>query len=145
MEVPNWNNSAKDNLRTGDNMPTGGYPTVGNVLSTAPAYGDTSQFQGTYASPAASAVASGVTYGPANTLTGTAVLTAAAVESAVWGATTRTLTSSSGSAPTAAEVADAVEAAIATELGQINALAAQMPNKASVDQVASIVQGATSA
>jgi hypothetical protein len=113
VEVPNYSNTAKDNLRTSDNMPTGGYPTVDNVLSTAPVYGDNGQFQGTYVSPTTGSVASGVTYGPSGTLTGTAVLTAAAVRSAIG-------------------------------MGSAN-LDTQLANKATVDQVAAIVEGATSA
>ena len=85
----------------------------GQCAEHCPAYGDTSQFQGTYVSPAASSVASGVTYGPANTLTGTAILTAANVRAAVGMASAN--------------------------------LDTQLANKATVDQVASIVQGATSA
>ena len=141
MQVISSNGSTLRPLYSADNMPSGGYPVSSNVREKI-VYGPTGELEGTLAVAPPSSVAVGVS---TDNTVGTAVLTAAAAAAAVWSATTRTLTSSSGGAPTAAEVAVAVESAIATELGQINALALQMPNKASVDQVAAIVQGATSA
>ena len=141
MQVPQSDGSTLRLLYSADNMPEAGYPAAGNVRHSV-VYGPTQELTGTLVVPPPSSVAVGVV---TDNTVGTAVLTAAAAAAAVWGAETRTLTSSSGSAPTAEEVAVAVEAAIATELGQINALALQMPSKASVDQVAAIVQGATSA
>ena len=141
MQVTQSNGSTLRLLYSADNIPSGGYPVGSNVRHSV-VYGPTGELIGTLAVPPPSSVAVGVS---TDNTVGTAVLTAAAAAAAVWGADTRTLTSSSGSAPTAAEVAAAVEAAIATELEQINTLALQMPNKASVDQLAAIVQGATSA
>ena len=104
MEVPTSDGSTKRNLYTADNMPSGGYPIVGNVRQ-ATVYGPSNEFTGTLVVPSPSSVALNVA---TDNTTGTAVLTAAAVEAAVWGATTRTLTSGGGSAPTAADVAVAV-------------------------------------
>jgi hypothetical protein len=78
-------------------------------------YGPSSEFTGTLAVPSASSVAVGVAVDAG---VGTAVLTAANVQTAL---TAQGLTT--------------------TRAGYLD----QIPNKASVDQVASIVQGATSA
>ena len=140
-EVATSGGSVKRNLFTSDNIPTANYPATSAVRS-GTVYGPNSENTGTLAVPSPASVALGVA---TDNTTGTAVLTAAAVASAVWSAITRTLTSGGGGAPTAADVATAVRTELADELGKVDALADQMPNKASVEQVASIVQGATSA
>lgn len=174
MQVTQANGSTLRLLYSADNMPNGGYPVISNVRLDV-MYGPNNEMVGTLAVAPPSSVAVGVS---TDNTVGTAVLTAAAAAAAVWGADTRTLTSSSGSAPTAAEVAVAVRSELITELGRVDAaistrlaatsysaapstaairtemdanstrlasLNAQMPNKASVDQVAEIVQNATSA
>jgi hypothetical protein len=80
---------------------------------------------GSCAVPAASSVAFGV---PVDNTTGTALLTGAAVATAVWGATTRSITggtvdilTNAPDVPTEAEIASAVRTELATELGRIDA------------------------
>jgi hypothetical protein len=141
LEVATSGGSTKRNLYSADNMPSGGYPTVGNVRQST-VYGPSSEFTGTLAVPAASSVALGVA---TDNTTGTAILTAAnvraavgmasanldtqlagisapsaaTVASSVWSAATRTLTSGGGAS--ASEVATAVRTELGTELGRIDA------------------------
>ena len=102
------NGTTRRDLYTADNMPTGGYPVVSNVVALT-IYGPNNEFTGTYATPPVSSVAQGV---PVGNTVGTAVLTPASVRAAIG-------------------------------LDGAN-LDAQLANKATVDQVAAIVQGATS-
>ena len=108
MEVALSNGTTIRQLYTADNMPEGGYPVTGNVLSSV-VYGPNSEFTGTYAQPAPSSVAQGV---PVGATVGTAVLTGANVLAAL------------GMAE--------------------NNLDAQLAEKATVNQVASMVQAVTS-
>jgi hypothetical protein len=91
---------------TADNIPLGGHPVTGNVISGV-VYGPNNEFTGTYAQPAPSSVAQGV---PVGATVGTAVLTQANVR-----------------------------AALGMASGNLDA---QLAEKATVDQVAAIVQGA---
>jgi hypothetical protein len=124
LEVATSGGSTKRNMYTADNMPSGGYPTVGNVRQST-VYGPSSEFTGSLAVPAAASVALGVAVGSS---IGTAILTEAnvrsaiglssanldtqlmAIPAAVWSAATRTLTST---IPSAADVASAVWSAAA--------------------------------
>ena len=127
MEVAASNGSTKRNLYTADNMPSGGYPVVGNVRS-GTVYGPSSENTGTLAVPSASSVALGVAV---DNTTGTAILTAANVRTAVglasanldtqfsgipaavWAAATRTLTTT---IPDTASIASAVWSAATRSL-----------------------------
>ena len=133
MQVAQSSGSTLRLLYTADNMPSGGYPATSNVRGQV-VYGPNLEFEGTLAVPPPSSVAVGVS---TDNTVGTAVLTGAAAASAVWSATTRTLTS--GDAPTVEEIRVEMDSN-STRLAN---LAAQMSNKASVDQVAAIVQAAT--
>jgi hypothetical protein len=93
-------------LYTADNIPLGGHPVTGNVISGV-VYGPNNEFTGTYAQPAPSSVAQGV---PVGATVGTAVLTEANVR-----------------------------AAIGMASGNLDA---QLAEKATVDEVGAIVQGA---
>jgi hypothetical protein len=134
--VAQSNGSTLRLLYTADNNPEGGYPVVANVRQYT-VYGPNLEFEGTLAVPTPSSVAVGVN---TDNTVGTAVLTGAAAASAVWGADSRTLTSGGGSAPTVGEIRAEMDA----NSTRLASLAEQMANKASVDQVAAIVQGATS-
>lgn len=137
-EVPLSSGSAKRLLYTADNMPSGGYPVVANVRQST-VYGPSSEFTGALAVPLPSSVALGV---PTDHTVGSAILTAAAVQSALiaQGLTT-TRANNLDNIATAADI----RAEMDTNSTKLASLDAQMQNKASVDQVAAIVQGATSA
>jgi hypothetical protein len=117
MQVAQSNGSTLRLLYSADNMPSGGYPTVGNVRQST-VYGPSSEFTGTLSVPAASSVALGVA---TDNTTGTAILTAANVRAAVGMASANLDTQLAGvSAPSAATVATAVRTELATELGRID-------------------------
>lgn len=103
FEVSTSGGTTRRNLYTGDNMPSGGYPTAANVRSGI-VYGPNSENTGTLAVPAAGSVALGVAV---DNSVGTAVLTQANVRAAM-GLASANLDAQFAALPTAAQIAAAV-------------------------------------